>query len=60
MTDIQPYQFDLEGTSQEEDDSKWLKTLRLLHLDLSNVAFIIITAEFLVTVLSITYLRNMF
>ena len=25
MNDIQPHQFELEGTLQEEDDSKWLK-----------------------------------
>jgi len=25
MSDIQPYQFESEGTWQEEDDSKWLR-----------------------------------
>ena len=27
MNDIQPYQFEPEGTLQEEDDSKWLRNL---------------------------------
>ena len=101
MNNIQPYQFDPEGTLQEEDDSKWLRnqssreTIIRVSLEIADVTsehfslflpafesgfrcshnggpqviwiislylwfqvyFMIIIVEFLVTVLSITYLK---
>jgi len=104
MNDIQPYQFEPEGTRQEEDDSKWLRnkrsreTIIRVRIEIAHVTsehfslllpafgsgfrcshnggppviwiislylwyqvyFVIITVEFLVIVLSITYLKIIF